>query len=233
MGLEKTKMDQQGKITEAADKIKAQLPPSQAGGSESLSQYWNRNIPNPDDKVKVLAQLGPLDNNGMIFTSAASDLNKPREEKQNIANIKGENLKGQAVETESGVDRSYKLQTLKMAQDMFDAADKAGYKTADQFRTAFDTLKGFSPTTKKLTSDPAWVNMTSTQGAKLKDVLAEYYARTVAARDRERGASAQQNQTAAAPATNAPTPIAMQAAQQAQAPAATAAKPPVRVRVTN
>jgi dihydroorotase-like cyclic amidohydrolase len=75
----------------------------------------------------------------------------------------------------SGQSKSGKLMVLKMAEDMFDAAEKAGYKTRDQFATAYESLKNASPITKKFSSDPNFVNMTQTNGASLKDSLADKY----------------------------------------------------------
>ena len=150
---------------------------------EKLSEYWTRESGNlVKNKAKSLTDIGTTDRGGYFSFDEAEPLNTSA---RRIAAVQKEKGAPISVKSGTGVDASAKLQSLEMADDMFDAADRLGYKTADQFRTAYDKLKKASPRTLAMSTDPNFHLMTETEGASLKNVLAEKYARLVKKRDEE------------------------------------------------
>lgn len=79
----------------------------------------------------------------------------------------------------TGADVSGRMQVMEGLKEMYKAADKAGYETADQFRTAYDNLtNATSERNRKLLKDP----LLQKQLSNLKEVSAQHFADLIKSR---------------------------------------------------
>ncbi len=188
----------------STNSTKTSVEPRPAPPGEDLSGYWGRSAGDTvEGKHAQLRALGFNDRNSFMNQSVAEPLNESALSKRAAEEKKGSPLN---VEASTGWSESAKLQTLSMLDDMYRSADKMGYKTADQFRTAYENLKNSSPRTKALSTDPKWIAATQSGGADLKNVAAEHFARLVRGRDEERAKAAPAAAPTAAPAAASATP---------------------------
>ena len=96
-----------------------------------------------------------------------------------MSKITGKTNPEKSIKTHVGMDASGRMQVMQGLQEMYRAADKAGYETADQFRTAYDNLiNATSERNRKLLKDP----LLQKQLSNLKEVSAQHFADLVKSR---------------------------------------------------
>lgn len=166
-----------------------------APGTEKLSEFWKRTTGNTvNGQMKSITSIGSIARGNPDLTQYDERVSLKRTP---LALSEASRAAGKPLDVKQSVggDESAKLQTLMMTEDMFDAAEKAGLKTSDDFRTAFESLKNASPRTRALSTDPKFIMMTQTDGADLKNVLAELYGRTYRAKQDEMKNATSTNQS--------------------------------------
>jgi hypothetical protein len=161
--------------------------------TQKLSDYWKVQSGNTvNGQAASLKKYGPTSRGNFLDDDTQAPLNEASNTAQTIEKVKGNKVN---VKSAVGGDKSAKLLTLMMGDDMFDEADRRGIKTAADFATNWESLKNSSARTREFSRDPKFITATQTEGADLKNIMAQHYANTVKARDAERAA---QPQTSAA-----------------------------------
>lgn len=161
------------------------LPPGvkvETGEKEDLGTHWEKKSGNKVQEMSNQLQKYGLRSNG----GSSEFMNWEEKDKSELAKplntLKqiGKSDKGSAIAQHTGGDVSGRLQVMEGLKDMYKAADKAGYKTRDQFATAYDNLLNTtSERNRKLLKDP----MLQKQLSNLKDVSAQHFADLVKSRD--------------------------------------------------
>jgi hypothetical protein len=182
--------------------------------SVKMSEYWNRysspaGSGGTDTKMlsKTLTDLGLREFGQTMGTTSSEQMAKYAQMSDDMAMQERSKELGSVVKSaehkNSGFSAEIELQ--KSLGDMFDAADKFGYTTSDQFRTGFDNLIGSSPRAKKFLNDPlVRRNYLEGSNTNLKDVSAELFGRMVRARQADIAAGRLAPNTGTLPAQQPP-----------------------------
>jgi hypothetical protein len=164
------------------------LPPGvkvETGEKEDLGTHWTKKSGN-----SVQGMSNQLQKYGLRSEGGSSEfMNYEKRDTKELGRV-GEALDKMAttkkgdinVATSTGADASGRMQVMEGLKDMYKAADKAGYTTSDQFRTAYDNLLNTtSERNRKLLKDP----MLQRQLSNLKEVAGQHFADLVKSRDEE------------------------------------------------